>query len=93
MEVPGKDPRLCIDYRKLNAITKTQYFPVPNLDQRVKTVARAQFITLFDLARGFLQCPLTERAKGYAAFTTCQGVFRPLRLPFGAKNSHFSLVC
>lgn len=53
VESPGRDPRPCINYRKLNEITKTQYFPLPNIEQRVETVAAAKYISLLDLTKGY----------------------------------------
>ncbi|XP_077551826.1 LOW QUALITY PROTEIN: uncharacterized protein LOC144166033 [Haemaphysalis longicornis] len=37
VQVPGKDPRPCVDYRRLNAITRDQTYPIPNLEERVET--------------------------------------------------------
>lgn len=89
VEVPGKDPRPCIDYRRLNEVTKTQYFPLPNIEERVEAVAAAKYITILDLSKGYWQIPLTERAKEYATFVTSFGSFRPLRMPFGLKNAPY----
>lgn len=92
VETPGREPRPCIDYRKLNEITQTQFYPIPNIEQRVETVAAANFITLFDLTKGYWQIPLSRRAQKIAAFATIFGTYRPLRMPFGLKNApyHFS---
>ncbi|GBM65639.1 hypothetical protein AVEN_164741-1 [Araneus ventricosus] len=59
VEVPGKDPRPCINYRKLNKITKTQFFPLPNIEQRVETLAAAKYISVLDLTKGYWQILLT----------------------------------
>ncbi|GBM13043.1 Transposon Ty3-I Gag-Pol polyprotein [Araneus ventricosus] len=40
-ETPGREPRPCIDYRKLNEITRTQFYPISNIEQRLETVAKA----------------------------------------------------
>ncbi|XP_064474611.1 uncharacterized protein LOC135388765 isoform X1 [Ornithodoros turicata] len=89
VEAPGKDPRPCIDYRKLNAITRDQIYPIPNIEERIETVSAAKFISTLDLVRGYWQVPLTERAKRYAAFTSPIGTFRPVMLTFGLKNAPF----
>ena len=89
VEALGRAPRLCIDYRKLNKVTKTQYYPLPRLEQRIETVANAKYITCLDLVKGFLQVPLTTRAQEYAAFVTTKGVYRPLRMTFGLKNAPY----
>ncbi|GFV28748.1 CCHC-type domain-containing protein [Trichonephila clavipes] len=46
VEVAGKEPRPCIDYRKLNGIIRTEYFPLPNIEERVEKVSAAKFITV-----------------------------------------------
>ncbi|XP_064482847.1 uncharacterized protein LOC135395680 [Ornithodoros turicata] len=89
VEVAGKEPRPCIDYRKLNAVTKTQAYPIPNVEERVERVSRARFITTLDLVRGYWQVPMSERAQQFAAFTTPFGSYRPLMLSFGLKNAPF----
>ncbi|KAM7312087.1 uncharacterized protein ISCGN_008992 [Ixodes scapularis] len=89
VEAAGRDPRPCIDYRKLNAITRDQAYPIPNVEERVETVSGARYVSTLDLVRGYWQVPMTERASHYAAFVTPTGTFRPLVLSFGLKNAPF----
>lgn len=89
VQVPGKDPRPCIDYRRLNAITRDQTYPIPNLEERVETVSKSNYISTLDLVRGYWQVPLTERASRYAAFVSPFGTYRPLMLSFGLKNAPY----
>ncbi|KAK8788529.1 hypothetical protein V5799_021695 [Amblyomma americanum] len=89
VETPGKEPRPCIDYRKLNAITRDQLYPIPNLEERVETVSKAQYVSTLDLTRGYWHVPLTDRASQYAAFISPLGTFRPLVMSFGLKNAPF----
>ena len=89
VEVTGKDPRPCIDYRKLNSLTRTQYFPLPNIEEKLEIVSAAKYITLIDLTKGYWQIPLTPRAQRYAAFATSFGSFRPLVMPFGLVNASY----
>ncbi|GFV13631.1 retrovirus-related Pol polyprotein from transposon 297 [Trichonephila clavipes] len=70
VEIAGKEPRPCIDYRKLNGIIRTEYFPLPNIEERVEKVSAAKFITVFDLSKGYWQIPLSKTAQRYAAFCT-----------------------
>ncbi|GFQ79222.1 retrovirus-related Pol polyprotein from transposon 412 [Trichonephila clavata] len=78
VETPGRDPRPCIDYRKLNEMTRTEFYPIPNIEQRVETVAAAKFITLIDMTKGYWQISLSPKAQKIAAFATSFGVYRPL---------------
>lgn len=48
VEVPGKESRPCIDYRKQNAITRDQTYSIPNVEQRLGTVSSTQFISTLD---------------------------------------------
>ncbi|GFY29655.1 retrovirus-related Pol polyprotein from transposon 297 [Trichonephila clavipes] len=89
VEVAGKEPRPCIDYRKLNGIIRTEYFPLPNIEERVEKVSEAKFITVLDLSKGYWQIPLSKTAQRYAAFCTSFGTYRPLRMSFGLKNAPY----
>ncbi|MDW0176561.1 MAG: RNase H-like domain-containing protein, partial [Nitrososphaeraceae archaeon] len=89
VETANKDPRPCIDYRRLNEVIRTEYYPLPNIEQRVETVALAKYITVLDLAKGYWQIPLSQNAQRLAAFVTNFGTYRPLRLPFGLKNAPY----
>lgn len=77
VEVPSKDPRPCIDYRKLDAITRDQTYPIPNIEERVEVVSGSRFISTFDLVRGHWQVPLSERARRDGAFISPKGTFIP----------------
>ncbi|KAF8786661.1 Transposon Ty3-I Gag-Pol polyprotein like [Argiope bruennichi] len=89
VEAPGKAPRPCIDYRKLNSVIKTEYFLLPNLEERVERVSAAKFITALDLAKGYWQIPMTKNASRLAAFVTNFGTYLPLRMPFGLVNAPY----
>ncbi|GBO02119.1 hypothetical protein AVEN_123499-1 [Araneus ventricosus] len=62
VEAPGKDPCSCIHYRLLNANVSTQFFPLPNIEERVERVSAAKYITVIDLAKVYWQIHLIERA-------------------------------
>jgi len=89
IEKEGKEPRPAVDYRRLNAVTKTAVFPIPNLEERLERVASARYITVLDLVRGYWQVEMTPRAQEYATIVTPFGLFRPVVLPFGLKNAPF----
>ncbi|GFX57627.1 retrovirus-related Pol polyprotein from transposon 17.6 [Trichonephila clavipes] len=89
VEVAGKESRPCIDYRKLNGIIRAEYFPLPNIEERVEKVSAAKFITVLDLSKGYWQIPLSKTAQRYAAFCTSFETYRPLRMNFGLKNAPY----
>ena len=47
--------RFCVDYRKLNAITKLDVFPLPRIDDSLDVLASARYFTSLDLASGYWQ--------------------------------------
>ncbi|GFU94738.1 retrovirus-related Pol polyprotein from transposon 17.6 [Trichonephila clavipes] len=77
VEVAVKEPRPCIDYKKLNGIIRTEYFPLPNIEERVEKESAAKFITVLDPSKGYWQIPLSKTAQRYAAFCTSFGTYRP----------------
>ncbi|KAL2086009.1 hypothetical protein ACEWY4_019329 [Coilia grayii] len=87
--IPKSDgsTRFCIDYRKVNTVTKTDAYPIPRLEDCIDQIGKAEFVTKLDLLKGYWQVPLSDHAKDVSAFVTPQGLFRCLVLPFGMKNS------
>ena len=79
--------RMCTDYRKLNAITKTDTYPLPRIDDCIDRVGSAKVVSKFDLLKGFWQVPLTTRAKELSAFVTPRGSYQYKVMLFGMKNS------
>ena len=79
--------RLCVDYRKLNAVTVPDKFPVPNLLDSIFGLGGTKFFTKLDLIRGYYQIPLEESSKQYTAFSTNRGHWQFKRLSFGLRNA------
>lgn len=52
--------RIVIDYRKLNAVTISDKFPIPNIDGILEKLGKAQYFTTLDLAKGFHQIPMNK---------------------------------
>ncbi|GFY22569.1 retrovirus-related Pol polyprotein from transposon 412 [Trichonephila clavipes] len=83
LESPNKDPRPCVDYRRLNEIIRAEFFPLPNMEEIVEKVSAASYVTVMDLSKGYFQIPLTPRAQRYAAFVTPFGTYIPKKMMFG----------
>ena len=45
--------RLCVDYRRMNAVTQTDAYPMPRIDELIDRLGRAKYITTLDLTRGY----------------------------------------
>ena len=80
-------PRLCIDYRKVNAVTKKDAYPLPRIDDALDQLSGNAYFCTFDLASGYFQLPMHERDAHKSAFITHMGLFEWLVLPMGLTNS------
>lgn len=86
--VPKEDGQLrfCTDYRRVNAVTVPDAYPLPRVDDLIDEVGQAKYITKIDLLKGYYQIPLTEDAQQISAFITPFGLFHYLVAPFGMRN-------
>ena len=53
VEVQGNKPRLCTDYWKLNKVIKTEFYLLPNTEERTEQVSAVKYITVLDLSNGY----------------------------------------
>lgn len=79
--------RMCVDYRKLNTVTKSDKFPIPNLNDAVFGLHGMRYFTSMDLVRGYYHLPLEEDSREYTAFSTPRAHWQFKRLSFGLKNA------
>lgn len=49
---------MCVDFRKLNAVTRKNSFPLPRIDKALDALAGARIFCTMDLAKGYLQVPV-----------------------------------
>ncbi|XP_026005285.1 uncharacterized protein LOC113010452 [Astatotilapia calliptera] len=68
--------RICIDFRKLNAISEFDAYPMPRIEDLLEKIGAAQYITTLDLCKGYWQVPLEETSRPYTAFRTPAGLFQ-----------------
>ena len=47
--------RVCIDYKRLNAVTRRDHFPLPFIDQVLERVSRHPFYCFLDGYSGYFQ--------------------------------------
>ncbi|UYV75621.1 hypothetical protein LAZ67_13000776 [Cordylochernes scorpioides] len=81
------DHRLVVYYRRLNIQTVKDKFPLPRIDKLLEGLRNAKFFTTLDLAHGYLQIPLTEKAKLKTTFITPDDTGQFERMIFGLANA------
>jgi hypothetical protein len=84
---PDGSKRVCIDYRKLNAITIADNFPMPRIQDNLDSLSGSEFFTTLDLFSGYFQTFIEPASIPKTAFTTANGHFEFLRTPFGLRNA------
>ena len=77
---------ICIDFCKLNTITKSDSFPIPRIDDCIDKIGHAKSVSKLDLLKSFWQIPLKERAKKLSVFVTPKGLYQYKVVPFRMKN-------
>ncbi|XP_063920701.1 uncharacterized protein LOC135135549 [Zophobas morio] len=79
--------RVVIDYRKLNNVTVGDSYPLPQIDFILDQLGHSKYFTTLDLASGFNQILVHPKDIEKTAFSTPNGHFEYLRMPFGLKNA------
>ena len=64
---------MCIDFRRLNVVTKRDYHVLPDIREVLQTMSGSKYFTALDLIRGFWALPVVERDPQKTAFTGPDG--------------------
>jgi hypothetical protein len=78
---------ICIDYRKLNSMTRKDHFPLPFMDQILERVAGHEFYCFLDGNPGYNQIEIALEDQEKTTFTCPFGTFVYQRMPFGLCNA------
>ena len=79
--------RLVIDYRKLNSVTISDKYLIPNINDTLAQLGGNKWFSVIDLKSGFHQIPLRTTDIEKTAFSINNGKYEFIRLPFGLKNA------
>lgn len=84
--------RFCIDYRKLNSVTKKDGYPVPNVGELLDCLHGSTVFSTLDLASGYWQVMVSEEDCEKTAFVTKYGLYQWRTMPFGLATAPATFV-
>nr|GEZ18459.1 reverse transcriptase domain-containing protein [Tanacetum cinerariifolium] len=79
--------RVCIDYHKLNEVTRKDHFPLPFMDQMLERLAGNQYYCFLDGFSCYFQIPIDPKDQEKTIFTCPYETFAYRRMPFGLCNA------
>ena len=77
----------CVDYRKVNAVTRKDAYPLPRVDDTLDTLGGSKFFTTLDLASGYWQVEVATEDRPKRAFVIPEGLFQFKVMLFGLCNA------
>jgi transposase InsO family protein len=80
-------PRFCVDYRKLNAVTRRDPYPLPRMDEILDRLGKARVFSKIDVRNGYWHVLMAEEDRHKTAFITKLGTFQFKRMPFGLSGA------
>ncbi|MBW0564936.1 hypothetical protein O181_104651 [Austropuccinia psidii MF-1] len=79
--------RLCVDYRKLNAVTRKNKYPVPPMNQLLTVFNGSSIFSKIDLHGAYNLLRIKEGDEHLTCFRTKYGSYEYLVMPFGLTNA------
>nr|CAN60840.1 hypothetical protein VITISV_042882 [Vitis vinifera] len=79
--------RVCIDYRKLNVVTRNDHFSLPFIDQVLERVSGHPFYHFLDGYSGHFQIEIAIEDQEKTTFTCPFGTYTYRRMPFSLCNA------
>ena len=83
----NKKWRLVIDFRKVNEATVKQVFPIPRIEEILDQLGHSKYFSTIDLASGYHQVLVDEKAREKTAFSSGYGHYEFKRMPFGLTGA------
>ena len=79
--------RFCIDYRKLNEVTRKDCFPLPRTDDLSDAFGGNKYFSVMELSSGYWQVGVHSEDQDQTAFATADGLYNFKVMPYGLCNS------
>jgi hypothetical protein len=79
--------RICIDYRKVNKVTKKDHYPLPFIDQMLERLSKKTHFCFLDGYSGFSQIVVIKEDQEKTTFTCPYGTYAYRCMLFGLCNA------
>ena len=87
LDKPDGTIRFCLDFRRLNHVTKSDAYPMPRLDNLIEKIGSCKYISSLDLTKGYYQIPMHPKDREKTAFRSPIGLYEFTVMAFGLKNA------
>ena len=84
---PGGGLRFCVDYRRLNEISWKDSYPIPRIDETLRTIVAAKYISKVDAISAFHRIRVKDGDEWKTAFNTRFGLYKWLITPLGLTGA------
>ena len=84
---PGGGLRFCVDYRRLNEISRKDSYSIPRIDETLRTIAAAKYISKVDVVSAFHRIRVKDGDEWKTAFNIRFGLYEWLVTPFGLTGA------
>ena len=87
--VPKKDgsKRFCVDFRKVNAVTEPNSYPLPKIDEILALLGGSNYFSALDCRQGYFQVKMEESSREKTTFCCSRGLYGLNVMPFGLCNA------
>ena len=83
----GKEIGWAVGYRRLNAVTKKDAFPLPNIADNLSHLSGSRVFSALEGAGAFHAIPVQRADREKTAFSSPFGQYQFIKMPFGLANS------
>jgi len=85
---PNGKYRFCLDFRKVNSVSKKDAYPLPNMNGILDKLRSARYISTIDLSQAYFQIPLAKDSREITAFSVPgKGLYHFTRMPYGLTGA------
>lgn len=78
--------RFCVDYRKLNAVTTKDVYPLPRIEDALGHLEGARYFSILDMQAGYWQVGMEGEDKEKTAFILSDRLYQFRVMSFGLSN-------